>query len=278
MNIKIHKSEDFQKMREAGKLAAKVLDYITDFVKPGVTTDYLNELCHQFTIGHGAIPAPLHYQPAPYLPPFPKSICTSINEVVCHGIPSEYELKNGDILNIDVTVILNGWHGDTSRMFYIGDVSEKRKQLIKVTYEAMMLGIETVKPGSTINDIAKAITNHAKKYNYSVVRAFCGHGIGKEFHQDPNIFHHFDTKSMFKNLKSRMRDDVILKEGMFFTVEPMINEGTYLVDVDPNDKWTARTKDRKDSAQFEHTIAVTSNGYEIFTQSPNNLHYPPYDK
>jgi methionyl aminopeptidase len=257
--VKIHSKEDFEKMRLAGRAAAEVLDFITDYVKPGVTTLELNDLCHKKIIEMNCIPAPLNYKG------FPKSICTSVNHVVCHGIPSDKKLEDGDIVNIDVTVILDGWYGDTSRMYYVGDkVSIKAKRLCQITYEAMMLGIEQVKPGVKINEIGKAIQAHAEKNGFSVVRDFCGHGIGKIFHSMPNVLHYYDKSY-----------DIELQEGMFFTIEPMINAGTYHTKV-LNDGWTAVTKDRELSAQFEHTIGVTENGYEIFTLSPKSYSLPPY--
>lgn len=259
-NIIIHKEEDFVKMRAAGRLAAEVIDYITNYVKEGVSTDYLNDLCHNKIIESGAIPAPLGYRG------YPKSICTSINHVVCHGIPNEKLLKNGDILNIDVTVILEGWHGDTSRMFYIGEPSIKAKRLTQITYEAMMLGIEQVKPGAHLGDIGNAIQTHAEKNGFSVVRDYCGHGIGRIFHTEPNVVHY-----------GRKGSGVMLKEGMFFTIEPMINAGSYETLLSKHDGWTVTTRDKSLSAQFEHTIGVTKNGFEIFTKSPRGLDFPPYN-
>ncbi|AIF81941.1 methionine aminopeptidase [endosymbiont of Acanthamoeba sp. UWC8] len=257
--IKLHSKEEFEKMRIAGKAAAEVLDFITPYIKPGVTTLELNDLCHNRIIEMGGIPAPLNYKG------FPKSICTSVNHVVCHGIPSEKVLDNGDILNIDVTVIMDGWHGDTNRMYYVGDkVSVKAARLCQITYEAMMLGIEQVKPGAKLNEIGKAIQNYAEKNSFSVVRDFCGHGIGQKFHTAPNVLHYYDKM-----------EDLILEEGMFFTVEPMINAGKYETKV-LGDGWTAVTKDRSLSAQFEHTIAVTKDGFEIFTTSPKSYVLPPY--
>jgi methionyl aminopeptidase len=260
-DIKIHKKEDFEKMRKSGKLAAETLDYITEFVVPGVTTNRLNDLCHEFIISQGAIPAPLNYKG------FPKSVCTSVNHVVCHGIPSEKQLKNGDILNIDVTVILDGWHGDTNRMYYVGDVGIKAKRLIQVTYDAMMLGIEKVKPGAHLGDIGHAIQTYAEKHNFSVVRDYTGHGIGQVFHDEPSVFHY-----------GKLGTGPILEEGMFFTIEPMINAGHYATILSRLDGWTVTTRDKSLSAQFEHTIGVTSTGYEIFTLSPKNFYYPPYEK
>jgi len=259
MTITIHKPEDFIKMRAAGKLAAQTLDYITEFVNVGVTTNYLNDLCHNFIISHGAIPAPLNYKG------FPKSICTSINHVVCHGIPNDKPLKNGDILNIDVTVILDGWYGDTSRMFLLGDVQIKPKRLVQVTYEAMMLGIEQVKPGAKLGDIGHAIQQYAEKHNYSVVRDYCGHGIGRVFHTEPSVLHY-----------GKSGTGVVLEEGMFFTVEPMINAGSYATILSNFDGWTVTTRDKSLSAQFEHTIGVTKDGFEIFTLSENKPSFPAY--
>ena len=259
MTIKIHKEDDFKKMRSAGMLAARTLDYITGFVIPGVTTDHLNDLCHEFIITNGAIPAPLNYKG------FPKSICTSINHVVCHGIPSDKKLKNGDIINIDVTVILDGWHGDTSRMFYVGDAGIKQKRLIQVTYESMMIGIEMVKPGVRLGDIGHAIQQYAEKHNYSVVRDYAGHGIGKVFHDEPTVLHY-----------GKPGTGALLQEGMFFTIEPMLNAGRAETILSKFDNWTVTTRDKSLSAQFEHTVGVTKDGVEIFTLSPTNLLYPPY--
>lgn len=258
-NITIHNQEDFVKMRASGKLAAEVLDFITDFVKPGVTTLELDTLCHEMIVKNGAIPAPLGYRG------YPKSICTSINHVICHGIPDEKKLKDGDIINIDVTVIVDGWHGDTSRMYFVGNPSIKARRLVEVTYDAMMLGIEQVKPGARIGDIGFAIESHIKKFGYSSVRDYCGHGIGKIFHDQPSITH-FGPAGVGE----------VLKPGMFFTVEPMINIGSHLTRLSAVDGWTVTTKDRELSAQFEHTIAVTETGYEIFTLSPKGFSKPPY--
>jgi len=264
--ITIHKKSDFEKMRKAGKLAAEVLDYIAEFVDVGVTTNYLNDLCHKKIVDDNAIPAPLNYRG------FPKSICTSINHVVCHGIPSDKKLKDGDILNIDVTVIVDGWHGDTSRMYYVGKSSIKDKRLCQITYEAMMLGIEQVKPENTLGDIGRVIQNYVERNGFSVVRDYCGHGVGKVFHDEPSVVHYYDKKN----------DDIILKEGMFFTIEPMVNAGGFRTQLHHNgfglnDDWTVTTKDKSHSAQFEHTMGVTENGVEIFTASPKGLDYPPYE-
>ncbi len=247
--VTIHPAECFEPMRKAGKLAAQVLDFIEPYVKPGVTTDELDKLCHDFIVGHGAIPAPLNYRG------FPKSICTSINHVVCHGIPSDKVLAEGDIVNIDVTVILDGWHGDTSRMYNVGKVGIKAQKLVDATYEAMMRAIDLVKPGATLGDIGHAIQSYVEPKGYSVVRDFCGHGIGRIFHSEPEVVH-----------LGRPGEGLELQEGMFFTIEPMINAGSYEVKV-LSDGWTAVTRDKSLSAQFEHTIGVTATGHEIFTLS-----------
>ncbi|RTK92664.1 MAG: type I methionyl aminopeptidase [Rickettsiales bacterium] len=260
MTIKIHKEQDFKKMQVAGALAASTLDFITEYVIPDVTTDKLNSLCHDFIIKNGAIPAPLNYKG------FPKSICTSVNHVVCHGIPSDKKLKNGDIINIDVTVIVDGWHGDTSRMFYVGDVGIKAKRLIQVTYDAMMIGIEMVKPGVKLGDIGNAIQQHVEKNKFSVVRDYTGHGIGRIFHDEPTVLHY-----------GKAGTGLTLKEGMFFTIEPMVNAGKAETILSKFDNWTVTTRDKSLSAQFEHTVGVTSNGVDIFTKSNKNLLYPPYD-
>ena len=259
MSITIHSSADFIKMRLAGSLAAQILDYITDFVEVGITTDELNTLCHNKIVEAGAIAAPLNYKG------FPKSICTSVNHVVCHGIPSDKKLKDGDIVNIDVTVILDGWYGDTSRMYYAGKPSIKAKRLCDATYEAMMIGIEQVKPGNKLGDIGFAIQNYAENQGFSVVRDYCGHGIGRVFHTEPNVLHY-----------GKKNTGLVLQEGMFFTIEPMINAGSWETILNKHDDWTVTTRDKSLSAQFEHTIGVTKNGYEIFTSSPKNLNFPPY--
>ena len=260
MTITIHKSEDFEKMRIAGKLAGEILDYITPFVEVGVTTNYLNDLCHKKIIENNAIPAPLNYRG------FPKSICTSVNHVICHGIPSDKILKNGDILNIDVTVIVDGWHGDTSRMYFVGnDIPIKAKKLTQITYECMMMGIEKVKPEIHLGEIGFVIQNHAEKHGFSVVRDYCGHGIGKVFHAEPSVLHY-----------GKKNSGILLKEGMFFTIEPMINVGTFETLLSKHDGWTVTTRDKSLSAQFEHTIGVTKDGFEIFTASPKGLDFPPY--
>ena len=257
-HIEIHNKNAFLKMHSAGSLAAEVLDYITNFVKIGVTTKILDKLCHEFILNHNAIPAPLNYRG------FPKSTCISVNHVVCHGIPGNKILADGDILNIDITVILDGWYGDTSRMFFVGEPSKKAKFLTKITYECLMLGIETVKPGSTVGDIGHAIQIHAEKNGLSVVRDFTGHGLGRVFHSPPTILHY-----------GKPNTGDVLEEGMIFTIEPMINSGKYDVKI-LSDGWTAVTRDKSLSAQFEHSIGVTSRGYEIFTNSPKGFTQPEY--
>jgi methionyl aminopeptidase len=258
--ITIHKPEDFEGMRKAGRLAAEVLDMIGPHVVPGVTTDQLNTLCHDMIVGAGAIPAPLGYRG------FPKSVCTSVNHVVCHGIPGDLRLKEGDTVNIDVTVIVDGWHGDTSRMYWAGKPSIKYKRLCDVTYQAMMLGIAQVKPGNTVGHIGHAIETYANEHGYSVVEDYCGHGLGKVFHTAPNILHY-----------GQPGEGPELKEGMFFTVEPMLNVGSHHTILSRHDGWTVTTRDKERSGQFEHSLGVTATGYEIFTQSPTGKHFPPYE-
>jgi methionyl aminopeptidase len=257
--IKIHDEAGFEGMRKAGRLAAECLDFITPHVIPGMSTDELNTLCHDWTLERKAIPAPLNYRG------FPKSICTSINHVVCHGIPSAKVIVDGDIINIDVTVILDGWYGDTSRMFYVGKPSLKAQKLVETTFECLWRGIEMVRPGATLGDIGHAIQSFAESKRYSVVRDFCGHGLGRIFHDAPNIMHF-----------GRPGEGEVLREGMFFTIEPMINLGRLDVKI-LSDGWTAVTKDRSLSAQFEHSLAVTKDGYEVFTLSPTGLFCPPFN-
>ena len=257
-HIKIYGAEGFEGMRRAGRLAAQCLDFITPHVQPGISTEELDKLCHNFIVDHGAVPAPLGYRG------FPKSICTSINHVVCHGIPSEKRLKDGDAINIDVTVIVDGWHGDTSRMFTVGKATVKAQRLIDVTFEAMWRGIRVVKAGATLGDIGNAIQTYAEGQRFSVVRDFCGHGLGTVFHDAPNIMHF-----------GRRGEGDVLHAGMFFTIEPMINAGRFGVKI-LSDGWTAVTKDRSLSAQFEHSLAVTEDGYEVFTHSPQGFDKPPY--
>tara|TARA_Y100000741_G_scaffold289151_1_gene229174 strand:+ start:552 stop:1319 length:768 start_codon:yes stop_codon:yes gene_type:complete len=252
----IHKSEDFEGMRKAGNLAARTLDLLVDHVKPGVSTQELDRIAFNFIDSNNGFIAPLFYKG------FPKSICTSLNHVICHGIPSNRVLESGDIVNIDVTVIVDGWHGDTSRMFPVGKINNKAQKLIDCTYEAMMNGIEAVSPNAHLGDIGAKIQSKAENQNYSVVRDFCGHGLGKVFHEYPNILHYGEIGEGDK-----------IEQGMFFTVEPMINIGKYDVRM-LNDGWTAVTKDKTLSAQFEHSIGVTQDGYEIFTKSPAGLDKP----
>jgi len=249
--INIKNSVEIEKMRKAGKLAAKLLNYIEPFVKENVTTLYLNDLCEDYTKKHGAISAPLNYYG------FPKSICTSINNVVCHGIPSNKDiLKSGDIVNIDITVILDGFHGDTSRTFIIGNVNDSIKNFVKRTEIAMYRGIEAVKPGKYLYEVGKTIEKYINKFGYSIVRDYCGHGIGREFHEEPNVFHHF-------TLDNKIR----LRKGMIFTIEPMINMGnSYQVKTSQKDGWTVTTADGSYSSQFEHTILIIDNGAEILTK------------
>ncbi|MBQ9260111.1 MAG: type I methionyl aminopeptidase [Neisseriaceae bacterium] len=253
MNIIIKTPDEIEKMRIAGRLAAELLDYITPYIKAGTTTDELNTLCHNYqTQVQGCTPAPLGYGE----PPYPKSICTSLNSVVCHGIPDNKPLKNGDILNIDVTVIKDGFHGDSSRMFCVGEVSPIAQRLIKITHECMMIGIEMVKPNARLGDIGYAIQQHAENNGYSVVREFCGHGVGRSFHEAPQVLHY-----------GQKGTGAVLQPGMIFTIEPMINQGKRHIKI-LNDGWTVQTKDRSLSAQWEHEVLVTDTGYEILTISP----------
>jgi methionyl aminopeptidase len=256
--ILIHPPEDFAGMRRAGHLAAETLDMITPHVRPGVTTAELDRICHEFILAHGAVPAPLGYRG------YPKSICTSINHVVCHGIPGDRALVEGDIVNIDVTVILDGWHGDTSRMYPAGTPSTKARLLMDVTYDALMQGVAAAKPGATLGDVGHAIQAFVERNRFSVVRDFCGHGIGQRFHEPPNVLHF-----------GRPGEGPVLRPGMFFTIEPMVNAGRPEVKI-LDDGWTAVTRDRSLSAQFEHMIGLTETGAEVFTFSPAGLHRPPY--
>ena len=257
--IELYGPDAFEGMRRAGKLAAETLDYITPYVVPGAVTEELDRLCHEFIVKHQAIPAPLGYKG------YPKATCISINEVVCHGIPGARKLEDGDIVNIDVTVILDGWYGDTSRTYLVGDkVKQFHKRLVDVTYDAMMAGIEAIKPGATLGDLGYACQTLAEAAHFSVVRDFCGHGLGREFHTNPSVLHYGEPG-----------EGPVLMPGMLFTFEPMINMGTWQIKV-LNDGWTAITKDRKASAQFEHSIGVTETGYEIFTLSPKGYTKPPY--
>ncbi|MEM1383360.1 MAG: type I methionyl aminopeptidase [Pseudomonadota bacterium] len=256
--IRLYDTEDFEDMRAAGRLAAECLDMIGEHVAPGVKTEDLDRLCHDFIAERGAVPAPLGYRG------FPKSICTSINHVVCHGIPGPKALKDGDIVNIDVTVILDGWHGDSSRMYVAGRAMRRATRLIEVTHEALMRGIAEVVPGNRFGDIGAAIQSYAEGERCSVVRDFCGHGLGRVFHDAPNVLHY-----------GRKGEGAILRPGMFFTIEPMVNLGSPQTKTLP-DNWTAVTRDRSLSAQFEHSIGVTEDGCEIFTLSPEGIFFPRF--
>jgi methionyl aminopeptidase len=257
-NIKTHGAEAFEGMRAAGRLSATCLDMLTKEIRPGMTTKAIDDLVFEFGMDHGAMPATLGYRG------FTASCCTSINHVVCHGIPGDRVMREGDIVNVDVTFIKDGWHGDTNRMFFVGQVPRKAERLCEITYEAMMRGIAEVKPGATLGDIGAAIQEYAEGERCSVVREFCGHGLGLVFHDAPNVLHY-----------GRRGEGAVLKEGMFFTIEPMINAGRPHVKM-LNDGWTAVTRDRSLSAQFEHSIGVTKDGAEIFTKSPAGLDRPPY--
>lgn len=257
MTIHIKNAEEIEKMRLACRLAAEVLDFIAPQVKAGVTTETLDKLCHDYMVNvQGCIPAPLNYAPPGYKP-YPNSICTSINHQVCHGLPNDRPLKNGDIINLDITVIKDGFHGDTSRMFCVGEPSIQARRLCDITFECMWLGIQAVRPGGHLGDIGAAIQKHAEKSGYSVVREFCGHGIGRKFHEDPQVLHY-----------GKAGTGPVLQPGMIFTIEPMINAGKAAIRELP-DGWTIVTKDRSLSAQWEHTILVTETGVEVLTLSAN---------
>ena len=252
-------SEKFEKMRAAGNLAARTLDEVTPFIKPGVTTNQIDKVCYEYIRDNGGHSAPLFYRG------FKNSLCTSLNHVICHGIPSERVLEDGDILNVDVTAIVDGYYGDTSRMFNIGKISVKAKNLIDATYQSMMNAIKILKPGIKLGDVGHEIQSYVEEKNYSVVRDFCGHGISNIFHEPPNILHYGKKNTGYE-----------LKPGMTFTIEPMINIGKYDSKL-LNDGWTAVTKDKSLSAQFEHTLGITENGYEIFTESVKKYTLPPYN-
>ncbi|MBM3373689.1 MAG: type I methionyl aminopeptidase [Betaproteobacteria bacterium] len=255
MSVELKTPEDIAGMRIAGRLAAEVLDFIAPHVQAGINTGDLDRLCHDYIVQvQNAIPAPLNYTPPGYTP-YLKSICTSVNHVVCHGVPGEKRLKNGDIINIDITVIKDGYHGDTSRMFYVGAPSIQAKRLVELTYDCMWRGIRAVKPGNTLGDIGHAIQSHAERQGFSVVREFCGHGIGKKFHEEPQILHY-----------GRPGTGMTLEAGMIFTVEPMINAGRPDIR-QMADGWTIVTKDHSLSAQWEHTVLVTASGFEVLTVS-----------
>jgi len=255
MPVSIKTLQEIEKMRIAGRLAAEVLDYIKPFVQPGITTDELDQLCHDYMVDmQGCIPAPLNYAPHGHAP-YPKSICTSINHQVCHGVPGDKRLKNGDIVNLDITTIKDGFHGDTSRMFYVGEPSIQAKRLCESTYQAMWLGIRAVRPGAHLGDIGHAIQGYAEAQGYSVVREFCGHGIGRKFHEEPQVLHYGKPNSGIR-----------LETGMIFTIEPMINAGKRDIK-QLGDGWTVVTKDHSLSAQWEHTVLVTEDGFEVMTLS-----------
>jgi methionyl aminopeptidase len=256
--IKLHGAEAFAGMRAAGRLAAEILDALVPHVVPGVTTGEIDDIVRQHMLSAGAVPATLNYRG------YTKSCCTSINHVVCHGIPGDKPLREGDIVNIDVTPILDGWHGDSSRMYFVGDVPLKARKLVQVTHECLMLGLEQARPGNRLGDISNAIQRHAEAHRYSVVRDFCGHGLGRLFHDSPEVVH-----------AGRPGTGPELKPGMFFTVEPMINIGRADCKM-LDDGWTAVTRDRSLSAQFEHSIGITEDGCEIFTLSPKGYDKPPY--
>lgn len=255
MSITIKTPEEIEKMRVAGRLAAEVLEMIAPYVKPGVTTEELNTLCHDYMVNEQkVIPAPLNYHG------FPKSICTSVNHVVCHGIPNDKPLKNGDIINIDITVIHDGYHGDTSQMFYVGNVPPHAQRLCEITQECLYKGMALVKPGARLGDIGYVIQQHAESHHYSVVREYCGHGIGIGFHEDPQVVHY-----------GKPGTGVELLEGMCFTIEPMINAGKRHVKLLKRDGWTVETTDKRLSAQWEHTILVTADGYEALTKRKDEV-------
>jgi methionyl aminopeptidase len=264
MSIVIKTPEEIVKMRVAGRLASEVLDYITPFVQPGITTGELDKLCHDYMVDvQGTIPAPLNYAP-PGHTPYPKSICTSVNHQVCHGVPGDKKLKAGDVVNLDITVIKDGYHGDTSRMFAVGTPSIQAKRLMEITYECMWKGIQQVKPGARLGDIGQAIQQYAEANGYSVVREFCGHGIGREFHEDPQVLHY-----------GKAGTGAVLEAGMIFTIEPMINAGRRDIRM-LGDGWTVVTKDHSLSAQWEHTILVTDSGFEVLTVSAASPEPPAF--
>jgi methionyl aminopeptidase len=264
MTVQLKSAEEIAGMRLAGKLASEVLDYIAPHVRAGVTTQKLNDLCHEYMVGvQGTVPAPLNYAPPGYKP-FPRSICTSVNHQVCHGIPGDRVLRQGDIVNIDITVIKDGFHGDTSRMFYVGEPAIQARRLVDVTYECMWAGISQVRPGALLGDLGHAIQAHAEKHGYSVVREFCGHGIGRRFHEDPQVLHYGKPGTGLR-----------LEAGMTFTVEPMINAGKPAIR-ELADGWTIVTKDHSLSAQWEHTVLVTPGGYEVLTRSAGTPSPPAF--
>lgn len=257
--VPIHDAKAFEGMSRAGQLAAATLDMIGEYVEPGMTTEALDQICHKFILAHDAVPAPLGYRG------YPKATCISLNEVVCHGIPGHKKLEKRDILNIDVTVILDGWYGDSSRMYFAGEPVTQKLNLCKTTFEALWRGIRTVRPGATLGDLGHAIQSYVEGEGFSVVRDYCGHGIGRVFHDAPSVLHY-----------GKLGTGLVLRPGMLFTIEPMVNLGTYKCKLDKRDGWTVRTEDGKASAQFEHTIGVTEDGCEVFTLSPKGFHHPPW--
>ena len=264
MSITIKTGAAIDGMRIAGRLASEVLDFITPYVKAGISTEDLDKLCHDYMVNvQGTIPAPLNYAPSGYKP-YPKSICTSVNHQVCHGVPGDKKLKNGDLINLDITVIKDGWHGDTSRMFAIGEPSIQARRLSEITFECLWIGIARVRPGAHLGDIGAAIQKHAEKAGYSVVREFCGHGIGQKFHEEPQVMHF-----------GKSGTGVVLETGMIFTIEPMINAGKAAIR-ELGDGWTIVTKDHSLSAQWEHTILVTDSGYEVLTVSEGSRPKPDW--
>lgn len=264
MSITIKTAHEIEKMRIAGRLASEVLDYITPFVKPGITTGELDKLCHDYMVDvQDCIPAPLHYAP-PGHTPYPKSICTSVNHQVCHGVPGEKKLKSGDVVNLDITVIKEGWHGDTSRMFYVGEPNIQARRLTEITYECMWKGIATVRQGARLGDIGAAIQKYAEVNGYTVVREFCGHGIGTKFHEEPQVLHY-----------GKADTGPVLQAGMIFTIEPMINAGRRDIRM-LGDGWTVVTKDHALSAQWEHTVLVTESGFEVLTLSAGSPAVPAF--
>ena len=257
--VPIHDAEAFESMRRAGQLAAATLDMIGEHVRPGVATEELDRICHEFILDHGAVPAPLGYRG------YPKATCISLNEVVCHGIPSRYELARRDILNIDITVILDGWYGDSSRMYFADQPVTQKRRLCEITFEALWRGIRAVRPGATLGDLGHAIQSYVEEKRCAVVRDYCGHGIGRVFHDAPSVLHY-----------GKPGTGLVFAPGMLFTIEPMVNLGTHEVKLNMKDGWTVTTKDGKASAQFEHTVGVTEDGCEVFTLSPAGLHHPAW--
>jgi methionyl aminopeptidase len=257
--IEIKTAQEIEAMRVVGRMAAETLELVDTIIRPGITTEEINTFVHEDTVRRGAIPAPLNYKG------YPKSVCTSVNEVVCHGIPSAYALARRDILNIDVTVVLDGWYGDSSRMYFADEPVTVKQKLCEVTFEALWRGIRAVRPGATLGDLGHAIQSYVEGERCSVVRDYCGHGIGRVFHDAPSVLHY-----------GKPGTGLVFQPGMIFTIEPMVNLGTYEVKLNRKDGWTVTTRDGKASAQFEHTVGVTDDGFEVFTLSPKGLHHPPW--